>query len=293
MKRGIDTSIHNGKITESVLNQVDFCIIRLGYGMDIANQDDKQFLNTVELCERLNKPWGAYIYSYAMSKVQAESEAKHALRVLGNRKPPMGLWFDMEDADGYKRKRSGLSKEKLVTVCDTFCSITGAGIYASLSWLQGGLLDDSRLDKYPKWVAQWASKCTYKKPYVMWQFTNSLIIDGKRFDGNYLIEAVKEEPKKKSNEEIANEVLAGKWGNGQDRINRLTNEGYDAKAIQTIVNQKCKPEPVKPKVKSNSDIAKEVIQGKWGNGAIRTKRLKQAGYNPSVIQGLVNKLMKK
>lgn len=289
MKRGIDTSIHNGKITESVLNQVDFCIIRLGYGMDIANQDDKQFLNTVELCERLNKPWGAYIYSYAMSKVQAESEAKHALRVLGNRKPPMGLWFDMEDADGYKRNRGGLSKEKLVTVCDTFCSLTGAGIYASLSWLQGGLLDDSRLDKYPKWVAQWASKCTYKKPYKLWQYTSSLMIDGKRFDGNYLIEEVKPEPKK-TNEEIAIEVINGKWGNGQDRVNRLTKAGYDAKAIQAIVNQKCAPQPVR---KTNEEIAKEVIQGKYGNGAIRVKRLKDLGYNPKIIQALVNKMSKR
>lgn len=43
---------------------------------------------------------------------------------------------------------------------------------------------------------------------------------------------------KKSNEEIANEVIAGKWGNGDDRKKRLADAGYDYNAIQTIVNQK-------------------------------------------------------
>lgn len=45
-------------------------------------------------------------------------------------------------------------------------------------------------------------------------------------------------PSKKSNEEIADEVIAGKWGNGQDRKNRLTAAGYDYQAVQDIVNKK-------------------------------------------------------
>lgn len=40
----------------------------------------------------------------------------------------------------------------------------------------------------------------------------------------------------KSNEELAKEVLQGKWGNGQDRKNRLTAAGYDYQAVQDIVN---------------------------------------------------------
>lgn len=41
---------------------------------------------------------------------------------------------------------------------------------------------------------------------------------------------------KKTNEEIAKEVIAGKWGNGVDRKNRLTKAGYDYNTIQGIVN---------------------------------------------------------
>ena len=42
----------------------------------------------------------------------------------------------------------------------------------------------------------------------------------------------------KSNEEIADEVIRGNWGNGQDRKNRLTEAGYDYSTIQAIVNRK-------------------------------------------------------
>ena len=44
--------------------------------------------------------------------------------------------------------------------------------------------------------------------------------------------------------------------------------------------------------KSNEDIAKEVIAGKWGNGVERKKRLTAAGYDYNKIQAIVNKLMK-
>lgn len=41
----------------------------------------------------------------------------------------------------------------------------------------------------------------------------------------------------KSVAEIAREVLAGKWGNGEDRKNRLTAAGYDYSSVQAAVNK--------------------------------------------------------
>ena len=41
----------------------------------------------------------------------------------------------------------------------------------------------------------------------------------------------------KSINEVAKEVINGKWGNGSDRTNRLTAAGYDAKAVQNEVNR--------------------------------------------------------
>ena len=42
---------------------------------------------------------------------------------------------------------------------------------------------------------------------------------------------------KKTVLELAKEVIAGKWGNGQDRKNRLTAAGYDYTAVQNKVNE--------------------------------------------------------
>lgn len=44
--------------------------------------------------------------------------------------------------------------------------------------------------------------------------------------------------------------------------------------------------------KSPEDIAREVINGLWGNGKDRTRRLKESGYDPKEIQKLVNKMLK-
>lgn len=41
----------------------------------------------------------------------------------------------------------------------------------------------------------------------------------------------------KSNADLAREVIRGDWGNGQDRIDKLTAAGYDYSAVQSIVNQ--------------------------------------------------------
>ena len=58
------------------------------------------------------------------------------------------------------------------------------------------------------------------------------------YAGNGSAPAPTPKPSKKSNEEIADEVIAGKWGNGQDRKNRLIAAGYDYQAVQDIVNKK-------------------------------------------------------
>lgn len=48
----------------------------------------------------------------------------------------------------------------------------------------------------------------------------------------------------------------------------------------------------KPTTKSVTEIAKEVIAGKWGNGATRKQRLTAAGYDYEAVQRKVNALLK-
>ena len=63
----------------------------------------------------------------------------------------------------------------------------------------------------------------------------------------------------KTNEEVAREVIDGKWGNGDERIVKLTNAGYNASVVQRIVNQMLKDSMVidEPDVKEN---AKQILE---------------------------------
>lgn len=92
----------------------------------------------------------------------------------------------------------------------------------------------------------------------------------------------------KSVDEIAQEVINGKWGNGDDRKNKLTAAGYDYDAIQAKVNALLKGTTSTDLTK----IAKEVIAGKWGNGSDRKKKLEAAGYDYAAVQAKVNTLLK-
>ena len=49
--------------------------------------------------------------------------------------------------------------------------------------------------------------------------------------------------------------------------------------------------PVVTAKKSSLEIAREVIAGKWGNGATRKKKLEAAGYDYKEIQDKVNWLL--
>jgi len=93
----------------------------------------------------------------------------------------------------------------------------------------------------------------------------------------------------KSINTIAHEVLNKKWGNGNERKQRLTQAGYNAQAVQNEVNRLLK---AKGNLKSNETIAKEVIAKQWGNGKTRKQRLTEAGYNYEAIQKVVNQLLK-
>lgn len=93
---------------------------------------------------------------------------------------------------------------------------------------------------------------------------------------------------KKSNEEIADEVIRGDWGNGNDRKQRLTAAGYDYSAIQAIVNERLGGGGSAQKPQVNDDIVNAVIRGDYGNGQERVERLTAAGYDYNEVQAAVN-----
>lgn len=89
---------------------------------------------------------GVYYYSYALDEPAARSEARYMISVLKDAgltkdKIEMGLWFDMEDADGYKSGNGMPTNQTITNMCSAFivvCNEAGysCGIYANLDWLE-------------------------------------------------------------------------------------------------------------------------------------------------------------
>lgn len=101
-------------------------------------------------------------------------------------------------------------------------------------------------------------------------------------------EKIGENTSNKPLEEVAREVIAGKWGNGSDRKDRLNKAGYNYGEVQNKVNEILSND----NKKTVEEIAKEVIAGKWGNGIDRKNKLNQAGYNYDEVQNKVNQILK-
>ena len=167
--KGLDVSHHQGKIDWEKVSKsdVDFVIIRCGYGNNLTSQDDKYFAQNVAGCEKYNIPYGIYIYSYALSKSDAKSEAK----------PTYPIYIDYEDSS-----QNGLTPKQLGNFATAFFNKTiaagyKAGVYANLNWWTNKLTD-SRFNQWTKWVAQYNSACSYTKPYQIWQSTSTGKVPG-------------------------------------------------------------------------------------------------------------------
>jgi len=83
---------------------------------------------------------GAYHYSYALTPDDAIKEANNCRETIDSADVLLELpvFFDMEDADGYKQ-RNGFSfeVEETTSICKSFIDNLGldCGVYASYSWL--------------------------------------------------------------------------------------------------------------------------------------------------------------
>lgn len=95
----------------------------------------------------------------------------------------------------------------------------------------------------------------------------------------------------KSVDTLAHEVLAGNWGNGSDRANRLRAAGYDYDTVQNRVNEILSGTNSNPNRKTIDILAREVIIGDWGNGQDRVNRLTSAGYDYNAVQKRVNETL--
>lgn len=93
----------------------------------------------------------------------------------------------------------------------------------------------------------------------------------------------------KSIEELANEVISGKYGVGEARKQAL---GSLYNEVQNKVNEILLGKKTTSNKKSNEEIANEVIEGKWGNNPSRKEKLIAEGYDYNAIQSIVNRKLR-
>lgn len=290
--KGVDISYCQEGISFAELKRagVEFVIIRAGF----STKKDVTMDKFISDCKEYGISFGFYWYSYAMSVEEARAEAEKCVEVIKGLSPAYPVFFDMEE----KRQIDGLTNSVRTEMAIAFCEVIQAagfkaGIYANPSFMEC-YYDKSRLvGKYDIWLAHWTNSPDYPSKYdygqTMWQWGLDKIgryqIDGDICFVDYTVNAPQNA--EKTVDELAREVLDGKWGNGTERKERLTDAGYDYYSVQNRVN-----EILYKSEKSVDELAREVIRGDWGNGEERRKRLTAAGYDYSAVQSRVNELMK-
>lgn len=237
---GIDVSEHQGDFDFTPYKD-GFVIIRGGYGIRNA---DKWAERNIAKCDALGIPWGIYWYSYALNVQTAKLEAERCLRFLNGRKPRLGVWFDMEDTDGYKQTNGFPSNETITAMCKVFCAAmeeagNKTGVYANLEWFENRIGDTG----YDKWIAAWGWNDGEHYPdlsgqCVMHQYRGDPLdldlmhVPLSYFDG----EPLPKIPDKTVNiTAMARDVIDAKWGNGEERKQKLGAWFYNQ--VQAEVNR--------------------------------------------------------
>lgn len=312
MKKGIDISYFQGNIDFNKVKAdgIDFIIPRDGYG--ISNKDSK-FSEYVKgaLAAGIEVP-GIYHFSYALNENNARTEARQAVKFAQEAGLPKEtiIFFDLEyDSVSYAKKNGvNLDKNRCIKHTQAFCEEVEklgyrAGIYANQDYLNR-MYDKSTINRYIFWYANWngGKQPSINCAFHQWSEKGRVNGINGNVDMDYYYggaDAVKMTPEEI--EKVAKEVLDGKYGNGDERKKKLTEAGYDYNAVQNRVNElvkelpKEKPTPEQPKEEpkkfTTEEMVQKVINGEYGNGDERKKKLEAEGYNYKEIQNAVNKAL--
>lgn len=249
MKKGIDISKWNGSIDfNKVKNDgIDFVIIRAGYGK-VDSQKDNRFEEYYRKAKAVGLKVGCYFYSYATSVKEAKQEANTFLKWIAGKQFEYPVYFDIED-----KSQLTLSKDVLTDICLTWCSTVEkagyyVGIYSNPNWFTNRL-DCERLSIYDKWLAHWSDKAWKGNEFGgLWQYSNEGLINGIKgyVDLDYSYRDYPTIIKKnglngfaepKTVDELAREVIAGKWGTAPERKKLLEKAGYNYSLVQKRVNE--------------------------------------------------------
>lgn len=304
MLKGIDISHWQGNVDFAKVKNsgIEGVIIKVG-GSDSGFYTDSKFNDNYTKALNVGLHIGTYYFvgKNCLSTEDGIADAKRFISIIKDKKFDLPVYMDVEaQPTGHQNQVT----DAIIGFCNEM-EKNGyfVGVYSSDISGFKDRINLSRINgKYSLWVARYGSKPTYAINYDVWQYSDKGKVNG--ISGNVDMDEIYKDfpiiiknaglngyskpstqpitPPKKSIEEIAKEVIAGKWSNGEDRKKRLTQAGYNYQEVQNKVNQLLAP---KPKieyyvVKSGDNLSK--IAKKYGttvNQLVKWNNIK----NPNLI----------
>lgn len=260
MLKGLDLSEHNGNVDFSKVKNsgISFVILRVGW---IGNKEnhtlDKKFKEYYNNAKANGLKVGFYVYSYVENETAMLSAINWVRTQISGKTHEYPLFLDVEDA-----QISNLSKDKLTNLCKYFCdNFENSGVYANLDWFKNKL-NVLELTNYKIWLAQWTSASSHSADFKvdLWQYSSKGKVNGinSNVDMNYCLNCEENSEQitgQLSLTEIANKVIRGEYGNGQERKTKLESEGYNYDEVQAKVNELMGVSSVTYKVKSGDTLS--------------------------------------
>lgn len=254
---GIDVSHHQGQIDwkQVAADGKKFAILKCQYEAQ-SHRKDEFFEANYKGAGENGLARGVYIYIARASMADPRADAESLLKHLNGRKLEYGIWLDLEDKT-VDVKGKAYIRDLAYQYSDIFLKAGYyVGIYCNRDWYIRLIHDDLKRDfdfwiaRYPKNDTGAYNKTSSLKPSdriaVAWQYSSKGNVAGVKtrcdldvdYDG--VVSLIAQTPIRKSNEEIAREVLEGKWGTAKTKPTRkalLERAGYDYDEVQRIVNE--------------------------------------------------------
>ena len=316
MTHGIDVSAWQEKIDFNKVKKsgYEFVIIKAG-GNDDGFYTDRRFETNYTSAKKAGLKVGAYYFvNRDFSAKNAQKLAEVFYNIVKNKTFDFPLFIDVETTPTSERTT-------VTTGINVFCNYLQkkgymSGVYASAI---SGFVDRININELSKNIYKWVASYSYKPSnagkngaYCIWQKSSTGRVNG--INGNVDINECYVDFKSATDinnktltidnihdkyyniyKRYASNVISGKFGNGTERKNKLVSLNIDYNYCQSIVNEMInksgKTAKATAKTKYNK-ITNDIINGKYGNGEKRFTNLKNANYDYTYAQMLVNNILK-
>lgn len=255
---GVDVSHHNGKIDWAAVakNGKKFAIMKAQYEAQ-DHKIDECFEANYKGAGANGLARGVYIYIARTSVADPVADVKALLEKLKGRTLEYGIWLDLEDANIKYLGRDGIERVSYIYANLLRAAGYYVGIYCNVDWYKN-LMSDKLKHDFDFWIARYpkndtgmynpTSSLKPKNIAVAWQYSSKANVPGIKtrvdvnvdFDGVIDMNGTDIAGNRKTNRDVADEVIKGKWGTSTSKPSRkelLTAAGYDYDTIQKLVNQ--------------------------------------------------------